>query len=296
MHILIVGRTGQLARHLQATLAGQEVAFTAWGRDQLDWTSPLVNHNQDDDALYSRIRDVSPSHIINATAYTAVDKAEEEPDVADAVNHLAPRQLALAAARLGIPFVHVSTDYVFDGTTNEPYEVNHPVNPLNVYGASKLAGEEAIRETWSQHWIVRTSWVFSEHGSNFVKTMLRLANERDELGVVADQFGRPTYAGDLARVLCGLVTAAPTAPFGTNHASGGTDCSWYDFACEIFTQALPLGLIRAIPKVEPITTEQFPTPAARPAYGVMAGSDALRRVAPPPDWRVGLQQVLKSLA
>ena len=284
MTLLVVGRSGQLARHLKDVLPDA----TFWGREQIDWLQP--------ESALARVIELAPSHIINATAYTAVDRAEEEPAVAWVVNCEGPRILACAANELGIPLVHISTDFVFDGRADAPYRESSLVNPINVYGLTKLAGELAVRAHSQKHWIIRTSWVFSEHGNNFVKTIIRLAREQARLTIVEDQSGRPTYAGDLANVVRAMVMAPAQAPFGLYHLSGGDVCSWYDFANEIVRQAVAARLIERAPEVAAITTPEYPTQARRPMYSVLAQSSLFEMPHfPTADWRVGLASTLAAL-
>ncbi len=237
-----------------------------------------------------------PEVIINVAAYTAVDRAEQEPGLAWAINAEAPAALARAADRLGALLVHLSTDYVFDGNSRRPYESTDSVNPINVYGRTKLGGELAIASVCSRYWILRTSWIFSEHGANFVKTMLRLANERDSLNVVDDQSGIPSYAGDLASVICELVSDiddAHSLPFGIHHISGGPTTTWYEFAQEIFRSAYAQGIIARKPLVTPITTAEYPTAAKRPRYSVLASSEVLEEhVVTIADWTKRLDEML----
>jgi dTDP-4-dehydrorhamnose reductase len=230
--------------------------------------------------------------VINAAAWTAVDKAEAEEAAALSVNGAAPGAMARACAALGLAFVHISTDYVFDGSGTQPWQSHDPVAPLGAYGRSKLAGEQAVTAAGGVSAILRTSWVFSAHGANFVKTMLRLGATRDQLNVVGDQIGGPTPAADIASaclIIAGALTADP-AKSGIYHFSGGPDVSWADFAREIFAQA---GLTVA---VEDIPSAAYPTPAARPGNSRMDCATteqvfAIRR----PDWRAGLAAVLQDL-
>jgi dTDP-4-dehydrorhamnose reductase len=261
MMALVLGASGQLATHLRELLPDA----TYWGRDKLDLGRPAT--------VRAAIEAHRPTVIVNAAAYTAVDKAESERDAAWAVNAEAPAMLARAAAALDVPLVHISTDYVFDGLKEGEYEVADPCRPLSVYGASKLGGELAVRSLCPKHWILRTSWVFSEFGTNFVKTMLRLARERDELRVVADQFGRPTYAGDLARLVARLAEDAETRfPFGTYHAVGGAPTSWHGFAEAIVAAGVRHKLLTRAPRVTAIGTADYPTPARRPRNSVLTPS------------------------
>jgi len=224
-----------------------------------------------------------------------VDKAESQPELAFAVNATGPGNLAAAAGEVGARFIHLSTDFVFDGAKSSPYRPDDRPNPLNIYGASKLAGEVAVREKSPGALIVRTSWLYAAHGHNFVKTMLRLLAEREQLQVVADQVGTPTWAGFLARAL--WAAAARPELRGIYHWSDAGVASWYDFALAIQEEALQLGLLsRAIP-IEPITTAAYPTAALRPAYSVLDKSSAWRDLAiGGRHWRVALRIMLRELA
>jgi dTDP-4-dehydrorhamnose reductase len=257
-NILVLGRNGQVARELAKVgpPRGFEMAFV--GRERFDLLA-----GADPAAL---IEAYAPSVVINAAAYTAVDKAESEPDAAFRLNRDAPGEVALACAAGDVPFVHFSTDYVFDGTKPAPYVEDDPIAPLGVYGASKAAGEAAVREAGGRSAVLRTSWVYSSFGANFVKTMLRLAETRDELGVVADQIGRPTWAEDCARGALRVARALlddEIAGGQVFHLAGEGDAVWADFAEAIFEQSARRGGKR--PRVRRITTAEYPTPAARPA-------------------------------
>lgn len=288
--VLVIGRTGQLARHLQLLWP----AATFWDRQQADLARP--------DKLQALIEAFAPSAIVNAAAHTAVDKAESERDLAWRVNAEAPAAMARAAASGGVPLVHVSTDYVFDGSGARAYHESDAVSPQNVYGLSKLGGELAVRALAPRHWILRTSWVFSEYGHNFVKTMVRLGRERPDLKVVNDQRGRPTYAGDLARLIVALVTNPGSVASGTYHA-GGPDrdgnhaVSWCEFAGVILATAQARGIIAKQPALTGIPASQYPTPARRPANSVMEPSVALQSgTAVEFDWKRGLDRVVEYLA
>jgi dTDP-4-dehydrorhamnose reductase len=287
MTILVLGSSGQLARHLRDVLPDA----TYCGRDALDLGEPA--------AVTAAIEAMRPSAIVNAAGYTAVDKAESEPALAWRINAESVAAAALAATALAIPFVHVSTDYVFDGRKASGYVETDATNPLSVYGASKLGGELAARSLCKKSWILRVSWVFSEHGANFVKTMLRLAATRDELRVVADQRGRPTYAGDVAAAIAELLRRADSEarlPFGTYHAVGGPAVSWHEFANTIVEQAFARGMIAKRVPVRAITTEEYPTPARRPANSVLEPSGELERVSGiTMDWSAGLATALTAL-
>ena len=306
MSIVVLGCHGQLARHLAACFAGTAPEAMFWGRETVDLAEPTAPA-----ALEAALLEAAPRAIINAAAYTAVDQAESDPETAWRINAEAPAAAARAASRLGAALVHVSTDYVFDGLAAEPYAEDAPTRPLGVYGATKLAGELAVRSLCPQHWILRTSWVFSEHGHNFMKTMLRLARERSTLRVVDDQHGRPTYAGHLAELIAALAAGltAPqdpagdrpglpaTLPFGTWHATGGEITTWRGFAARIFAAAVDAGLLDAAPEVIGITTAEYPTPALRPARAVLAPSREITALeqAPDFDWHAGLAAALAAL-
>ena len=278
--LLVFGRTGQVAREL-ARLA-PEARFL--GRDEADLSDP--------DACARAIRESGCQAVINAAAYTAVDRAETEPDLAGQINAAAPAAMASAAAGLGIPFVHISTDYVFDGSGDQPWVETDPTGPLGVYGASKLDGERGIATAGGQWAVLRTSWVFSAHGANFVKTMLRLGAERDELRVVADQHGGPTPAADIASACLTMAQTMRAEPAlgGVYHFSGAADTNWAGFAREIMAQA---GLAC---RVTDIASSDYPTPARRPMNSRLDCS-AIRRDfgISRPDWRAGLAQVLLEL-
>lgn len=277
--ILVFGKTGMVSGALADTQG-----VTALGRDAADLSNP--------EACAEAILDAQPSAVINAAAYTAVDKAESEEDLATRINGAAPGAMARACADLGIPLVHISTDYVFAGGGSEPWNPADPVAPPNAYGRSKLVGEEAIRDSGATHAILRTSWVFSARGNNFVKTMLRLGAERDRLTIVDDQTGGPTWALDIAKAcldIAGQLIDDP-AKSGTYHYSGGPDVTWAEFARAIFSGA---GLS---PEVVGIPTSDFPTPATRPANSRMNNSAVTEIFGiARPDWRAGLAHVLRDL-
>lgn len=288
MTLLVLGSSGQLATHLRELLP--EATFC--GRDALDLAEPA--------RVAAAIEARRPSAIVNAAGYTAVDKAECEPAVAWRVNAEGAAAAARAAAALDIPFVQVSTDYVFDGRKPSEYAVGDAPSPLGVYGATKLAGELAVRALCKKSWILRVSWLFGEHGESFVKAMLRLAAAHDELRVVADQRGRPTYAGDVAAVIASLVRSADARrrlPFGTYHAVGGPVVGRHEFAETIVDRAFALGLIPKRVPVRPIATAEYPTPAARPANSALEPSAELERATGVAlDWQRGLEAALTKLA
>ncbi|WP_337098188.1 dTDP-4-dehydrorhamnose reductase [Paenibacillus sp. YIM B09110] len=252
LKILVTGANGQLGRELAlwTTDAADIIGFS---REDLDITSS--------EQCKTILKRFKPDVVIHCAAYTAVDKAESEPDAAFLVNEAGTRILAEATAAMDAKLCYISTDYVFDGTSSSPYEEQDQPNPQTVYGKSKLAGEVAVQSVLERYFIVRTSWVFGNYGNNFVKTMLNLAGERDHLTVVTDQVGSPTYTYDLASFLIELVQ---TEHYGIYHASNTGSCSWFEFAEAIFEES------KQKVKLEPCTTAEFPRPAPRPANSVMA--------------------------
>jgi dTDP-4-dehydrorhamnose reductase len=279
MKLLIFGKTGQVARELARLVP--DARFL--GRDEADLMDPT--------ACAAAVAASDADAVINAAAWTAVDKAETEETAATVVNGEAPTAMARACAARGVPFLHISTDYVFDGAGDQPFPPNHPTAPLGAYGRSKLAGEKGVRATGGKHLILRTSWVVSAHGANFVKTMLRLGAVRESLNVVADQIGGPTPAADIAKA---LITAARAivegAEGGTHHFSGAPDTSWAGFAREIMAEAGLSCQINDIPTVE------YPTPARRPLNSRLECSAFMAAFGiPRPDWRQGLADIVKEL-
>ena len=278
--LLVFGRSGQLATEL----AGIAPGATFLGRGDADLSDPA--------ACEAAIRAAAPRAVVNAAAYTAVDRAESEAELACRINAEAPAAMARACADLGIPFLHVSTDYVFDGSSDTPRAEDAPTGPLGVYGATKLAGEQAIAKAGGQWAVMRTSWVFSSHGANFVKTMLRLGAERDRLTIVDDQIGGPTPAADIAAAALAMIEAmlADPAKGGLYHFAGAPDTSWAGFAQEIFARA---GLT---PEVAGIPTSDYPTPARRPLNSRLDCTRISRDFGiSRPDWREGLAKVLIEL-
>lgn len=277
LKILVTGASGQLGRELVQLTAPADVEIVGFGRDRLDITNL--------DNCRSVLAEQRPDAIIHCAAYTAVDQAESEPDAAFRVNASGSRNLAVAAEEIGARLCYVSTDYVFDGKGKAPYNEYDAPNPQTVYGKSKLAGEELVRTLCSRYFIVRTSWVYGKYGNNFVRTMLKLAGERDSLKVVSDQIGSPTYTLDLAEFLVRLVR---TERYGVYHASNTGACSWYEFAQAIFEEG------GRHMTVEPCSTSDFPRPAPRPAYSVMDHS-AIRSngFEPLRHWREALRHYLK---
>lgn len=279
MKILVFGKTGQVATELQRQAPGA----TFLDRAQADLSDPA--------ACAAAVSATDADVVINAAAYTAVDRAESEEALANAVNGEAPAAMARAAAAKGIPFLHVSTDYVFSGEGTTPWQVDDPVAPPNAYGRSKLLGEEGVRAAGGNTAILRTSWVFSSHGANFVKTMLRLSETRDALNVVEDQIGGPTPAADIAAALLVMAERMGTGQQGgTYHFGGMPWVSWADFAREIFAQAGRQVTVSGIP------TSGYPTPAVRPLNSRMECSALAHDFGiAAPDWKAGLAQVLVEL-
>ncbi len=280
MRLLVFGKTGQVARELaRITPDGQFLS-----RDQGDLTDPP--------ACARIIKAANVDAVINAAAYTGVDKAEDEAELAFLINGAAPAEMARAAAARHIPFIHISTDYVFDGQGQKPWLPDDTTAPLGIYGQSKLMGENGVRAAGGAHVILRTSWVVSAHGNNFVKSMLRLSENRDVLRVVADQIGAPTPAAAIARALVEIAVklAARPALAGTYHFAATPDVSWADFARAIFAQAG-----RDVTVVD-ITTAEYPTAARRPANSRLDCSSLVQAFAiQRPDWRLGLQQIIAEL-
>jgi len=296
MRILVTGKNGQLGQSINKLINIETKIennpnsnkYTFVGREELDLSSESsISHYFDNNNKFDII--------INCAAYTQVDKAEQEAELANQVNHLAVKQLASIANEQQAKLIHVSTDYVFDGESDKPYTETDKTNPINVYGKTKLAGEKALQAVMPTNAIIiRTSWVYSEYGNNFVKTMLRLGKERDELNVVSDQIGSPTYATDLANAILNIVQSIEFKEVGQKtqvyHYSNAGKVSWYDFAKEIFKIA------KVDCKVNPITTQQYPTPAQRPKNTLMS-KDKIAEIFSVniPDWKESLDTCILSL-
>lgn len=291
MRVLVTGAAGQVGHELLRCVP-DSFLVSGFDSSQLDITCI--------EQVQQTIDGVRPDLIINAAAYTAVDKTETDQERAWAVNHAGVANLAAAAAGLGIPVLHISTDYVFAGDASTPYLETDPTGPTGVYGASKLAGEQTLARLCEKHMVLRTSWVFAAHGNNFVKTMLRLAGERDSLSIVADQRGCPTSAASIAAALWQLAEQYrdnAVLPWGIYHFSGVPACSWFEFAEEIFTQACELGLLEKRPITNPITTAEYPTPARRPAWSVMDCSKLYNTLGiASANWKDDLHKVFSELA
>lgn len=296
MKILLFGANGQVGRELRHSLAslGEVVATTRSGL--LEDGTPC--NTADFDAPHSLpalIQRIAPDVVVNAAAYTAVDRAESDRDAAFRANAEAPRCIAQACAARDALLVHYSTDYVFDGTGTRPYREDDATAPLGAYGESKLAGEDAVRTSGARYLIFRTAWVYAAHGKNFMRTMLRLAAERDELRVVADQIGTPTPAALIADITA-MALARPFVRSGVWHLTAAGETTWHGFAEAIFAAAHARGLIARMPRVVPIATADYPTPAKRPGYSVL-NTGGLRSdfEADLPDWSQGLARTLDEL-
>jgi len=293
MRLLLLGGNGQVGRELRRSLPtlGDVVVATrdGDGADAVaDFDAPA--------SVAALVGRIAPDVVVNAAAYTAVDKAETDAEAAFRINAEAPSAIARACAASGALLVHYSTDYVFDGGATRPYREDDATAPPGAYGASKLAGEDAIRASGARHAILRTAWVYAAHGKNFLLTMLRLANERDELRVVADQFGAPTPARWIADATADVIRQG-VVESGTWHmtAAGGT--SWHGFASAIVDEAHALGLLARKPEVAAIPASAYPTPARRPAYSVLDTAKLRRDFGiVPPDWHAGLRETLRGLA
>lgn len=289
MRILISGQHGQVSRELQLRL-GTVGELVVLGRDQLDLAQPQQIRQQ--------VQRVRPDLIINAAAHTAVDQAESEPELAFAINAAGPGILAEEALALGIPLIHYSTDYVFDGSKTEPYNEADAPNPLGVYGKSKLAGEQAITEVQGQHLILRTSWVYSTHGRNFLLTMQHLLQEKPEMRIVADQIGAPTWAGTIASSTLALIErwhAGQAGAWGTYHLTAQGETSWFGFAHAIGEALREQG--KPCANLLPIPSSDYPTPAARPLNSRLDCSRLQREWSvSQPDWQTALRECLAEQA
>ncbi|MCD9047982.1 dTDP-4-dehydrorhamnose reductase [Luteimonas sp. MHLX1A] len=296
MTVLVFGANGQVGTELLRALqvSGPVLATTRSGALE-DGRECIRADFSEPDAVVEVLHDVKPRIVVNAAAYTAVDRAENEPEAAQVANATTPGAIATWCAGNDVPLVHYSTDYVFDGTGTRPYHPGDATAPLGVYGATKLAGENAIRSAGGRHLIFRTAWVYAAHGQNFLRTMLRVGAERDVLRVVADQVGTPTPAALIADVTARAL-AHPDAS-GTWHLTAEGETSWHGFADAIFAGAVERGLLPRAPHVEPITTADYPTPAKRPAYSRLDTSTLQRDFGVElPHWTQGLSRVLDQLA
>ena len=288
MKILVLGCKGQLGRCLKDQLVNTDSAVVYTAREQIDIADFEGTKNQ---ILESR-----PDVVINATAYTAVDKAEEDQHTADLINHLAVANISDICSQLDCWLVHVSTDYVFDGTSNMPYKEDDQTNPQGVYGETKLKGELAIQSSGCKYLIIRTAWVFSEYGDNFLKTMLRLGAVRDELSIVGDQIGCPTYAQDIAKAIITMMTqvSKKSSASGTYHYCGDQLCSWYEFAGVIFEEARISGL-QTPGLIHSIQSSDYPMAAERPGYSVLDCHKIRNSFGVnTSDWKLGVKNVVSN--
>ena len=300
--ILVTGKNGQVGFELQHSLGGQGQVI-AVGKDQMDLSKP--------DTIRRTVREIGPDLIVNAAAYTAVDQAESEPELALAVNGVAPGILAEEAKRLGAALIHYSTDYVFDGSKGAPYTEDDEPRPINAYGRTKLAGERAIQAVDAPHLILRASWIYGARGKNFLLTILRLAQERDELSIVDDQVGAPTWSRALAEATGGILTRLGYGQPGFHetcakqrgiyNVSAGGQTSWHGFAAAILAHAagpksgLSAWALDRVPVLKPIPTEQYPLPARRPRYSVLANAKLQRAFGLAlPEWKTSLAECMSS--
>ncbi|WP_179353356.1 dTDP-4-dehydrorhamnose reductase [Winogradskyella vidalii] len=283
INVLVTAKDGQLGQCFQdIALNYPEINFFFKSSSELDITNKATV-----DSVFNS--EVPFDYCINAAAYTAVDKAEDNIELADQVNHIGAQNLALACKKHQVILIHISTDFVFDGKSSKAYLESDITNPLGVYGKTKLKGEQAISKTLEQHFIIRTSWLYSEFGNNFLKTMLRLASERNEIGVVGDQIGSPTYAKDLAEAVLQIIEAKSSA-YGIYHYSNDGEISWYDFAKEIFR------LSGSSIKLNKIETTDYPTPAERPQFSVLNTTKISPLLAIKiPNWKASLAMAYSKL-
>ena len=277
--ILVFGKTGQVAKELQKS---EKVLCV--GRDQVDLTNPMISKK----LIYEH----NPSAVINAAAYTFVDKAEDEEELANIINGEAPAIMSNACKKLNIPFVHLSTDYVFNGQGSKPWKHYDITNPLNAYGRSKLLGENAIRNSGANYVILRTSWIISAHGNNFLKTILQLSNNNQNLRIISDQIGGPTPAKEIAKTCLSITSQLQINPSksGTYHFSGTPDISWFELASAIFD------LTKSSVNLTPIPSEQYPTQAKRPHNSRLDCAETFEQFdINQPNWHLGVKNILREL-
>lgn len=297
MTVLVFGGNGQVGQELLRALMplGEVVATTRSGQLPDGSACEVADFNQPD-SLATLLDRLQPSVVVNAAAYTAVDRAEQEREAAFAANAVTPGVIARWCAAHDVPFVHYSTDYVFDGRSTTPYGEDEPTAPLGVYGTSKRDGEDAVRAAGGRHLIFRTAWVYASHGANFLRTMLRAGAERDALRVVADQFGTPTPAALIADVTA-LALQHPGQLSGTWHLTAGGQTSWHGFAKAIFAEASAAGVLNKVPQVEAIASSEYPTPAKRPAWSVLDNRKLQHDFGLElPPWQAGLKRVIAEIA
>ncbi|MDH5934306.1 MULTISPECIES: dTDP-4-dehydrorhamnose reductase [Vibrio] len=288
MRVLITGCHGQVGSSLTQKLSERKnTVVLALDKEQLDITNS--------DAVFAAVEVFQPTVIINAAAHTAVDKAEQQIELSYAINRDGPKYLAQAAQSVGAAILHISTDYVFEGDKASEYVETDATNPQGIYGKSKLAGEITVAQACDKHIILRTAWVFGENGNNFVKTMLRLGENRDALSIVGDQFGGPTYAGDIAEALIQIakrITQGDMVDYGVYHYSGLPHVSWFDFADAIFDVAVEQGVLAKKPSLTSITTDQYPTPAKRPSNSRLSNEKIIQNfTVEASDWKAALNNI-----
>ncbi len=292
MKILITGAQGQVGSELVIGAEKKGYKVYGFGSKELD----ISNLEQ----VRSTVQKIKPDVIINAAAYTAVDKAETERKLAYAVNSQGSENLAISCKEYDIPLLHISTDYVYDGEKQSPYLESDTPNPTGIYGSSKLEGDQKIEAIWHKHIILRVSWVFGAHGNNFVKTMLRLVEQRDELSIVDDQFGAPTSAEAISACLLNIIEAPQfnhtDCPWGIYNLQSDPGVTWYEFAQEIFLQAKQLGIYNKEMKLNPIASSEFPTPVKRPANSKLDGTKLMQYFCvAPAQWKDDLNKLLKAI-
>lgn len=285
MIVLILGANGQVGRDLSLRMQGDDkFEVKSFSRDELD----IENH----DLVKRYIEDLEPHVIVNAAAYTKVDQAEKDKDKCISINSIAVKNLAQICKQSSVTLIHISTDYVFDGVSKDPYTETDEVNPLNVYGSSKLGGEKWIVESGVDYYIIRTSWVFGEYGNNFVKTMLKLGRVKEELNIVNDQFGGPTYAGDISKLIIEILKKKPEC--GLYHFAGYPYVSWFEFAEFIFKKSLDKKILQKIPHINGIPSSEFVQLAKRPLNSELSTEKITRAlITKPSDWKKELNNLEK---
>jgi len=292
MKILLFGANGQVGSECRKKFQQKGWDVISLVRGDVDFSEPSK--------VYEAVKAYKADVVVNACAYTAVDKAEGEAELAGLINAQSVASIGKGCSELNIPVIHISTDYVFDGEAKTPYTEEDRVSPLGVYGKTKLEGELSLQKQHDKHIILRTSWVFGAQGNNFVKTMLKLAKTRDELSVVGDQFGSPTYAGDIANSIALVIekinNTAEFSQWGIYHCSNQGETNWFDFSRAIFTEGVKAGVLGREPQVNSITTREYPTATARPAYSVL-NCNKLERLLQRsmPSWKLGLAKVCNEL-
>ena len=292
MKVLLFGANGQVGSECRRMFQQKGWDVISLVRGDVDFSEPIK--------VYEAVKAYKADIVVNACAYTAVDKAEGEAELAGLINARSVARIGKACNELNIPIIHISTDYVFDGKAKIPYTEEDMVSPLGVYGKTKLEGEQLLQKQHGKHIILRTSWVFGVQGNNFVKTMLKLAKTRDELSVVGDQFGCPTYAGDIANSIALIIEKINNtdefSQWGIYHCSNQGETNWFDFSRMIFAEGVKAGVLDREPKVSCITTEAYPTPTARPAYSVL-NCNKLERLLQQsmPSWKLGLAKACNQL-